>query len=29
MRIKCPMALFYGERDTVPDMEYLLKNVPK
>jgi len=28
-RIKCPMALFYGLRDTIPQMEYLLAEVPK
>lgn len=27
-QIKCPMALFCGDRDTVPDTEWLLKQVP-
>jgi lysosomal acid lipase/cholesteryl ester hydrolase len=27
-QIKCPMALFCGDRDTVPDTEWLLKEVP-
>jgi len=28
-RIKCPMALFYGLKDTIPQMDYLLAEVPK
>jgi hypothetical protein len=28
-QIKCPMALFCGDRDTVPDTEWLLSQVPK
>jgi len=27
-QIKCPMALFYGGRDNLPDTEWLLKQVP-
>jgi len=27
-KIKCPMAIFYGGKDTVPDMKYLLNEVP-
>jgi len=27
-QIKCPMALFCGDRDTVPDTEWLLRQVP-
>jgi lysosomal acid lipase/cholesteryl ester hydrolase len=28
-RIKCPVALFYGGQDKVPDMNWLLNNLPK
>jgi len=27
-KIKCPMALFYGGQDSIPDMNHLLKEVP-
>jgi len=27
-RIKCPIAIFYGGKDTVPDMKYLLDELP-
>jgi len=28
-RIKCPMAVFYGGRDTVPQMDWLLSQLPE
>jgi len=28
-KISCPIALFYGGRDTVPDMPWLLSSLPK
>jgi len=28
-RIKCPMAVFYGGRDTIPQMDWLLKQLPE
>jgi lysosomal acid lipase/cholesteryl ester hydrolase len=29
MQIKTPIALFYGGKDTLPDMPYILKNIKR